>query len=177
MALRKNLLTMALAMLTMVLSLVSASPLPLSQDDPAALGPRQSVCRPTLGCVPFFNAPTWNSFELTIPAPGDPRTQTARSPNGEIEASVWNRADGSAFLVIHLGDSYMLPGHREMQIQARHRNTAITLSRNSIQSSLRVKMDSRLFLLRRFLLGDRAMELGTPLPLLFDGGWIRIYER
>lgn len=129
-----SLLNMVLALFVMVLSLVSASPLPLlSQDVPATLGPRQSVCRPTVGCVPFFNAPSWNSFELTIPAPGDPRTQTARSSGGEIEASVWNRADGSAFVGIHLGDSYTLPGHSEMQIQARHRNTAISLNRNSIQ--------------------------------------------
>ncbi|KAL0780210.1 hypothetical protein CaCOL14_004694 [Colletotrichum acutatum] len=105
---------MALALFVMCLSLVSASPLPLNADGSIAIRPRQSVCRPTVGCVPFFNAPTWNSFELTIPAPGDPRTQTARSPGGEIEASVWNRAHGSAFLGIHLGDSYMLPGHSEM---------------------------------------------------------------
>ncbi|KAK1853844.1 hypothetical protein CCHR01_03497 [Colletotrichum chrysophilum] len=129
---QKSFLAFALASIFLFLSCASASPLPISPDDAVNLKSRQSVCRPIVGCVPFFNAPTWNSFELTIPAPGDPLTQEGRSAGGEVEASVWNRADGSAFLGIHLGDDYDLPAHAEMQIQARFRNTDIRLNRASI---------------------------------------------
>lgn len=133
MALHTNFLALTLAYLAIGLSLVSASPLPLSSDDSAALQTRQSVCRPSVGCVPFFNGPRWHSFELTIPAVGDPHTQRVLSAGGEVEATVWNRSDGTALLAIHLGEEFELPGHSEMLIQARHGNTAINLNRNTIQ--------------------------------------------
>lgn len=119
-------ITKFLFILLLWLRLVSASPIP--GDGP--IEARQMICGKgqIFGCLPS-GSPGWNSFDLAIPAAGDPIIHDTESPGREVRGSIWSRADGGAFLTVHLVDGYevRLP-NIAIEIQAWVANSQVTLS-------------------------------------------------
>lgn len=125
-------LTKLLLVLLLGLRLVSASPI---RGD-ATVEARQNICSKgqSFGCLPRpggggGGSTSWNSFDLAIPAVGDPLVHNAHAPGGQVRAENWNRADGTVFLAIRLGEDYepQLPNERVV-VQAWIGNDRITLT-------------------------------------------------
>lgn len=120
-----------LSILCLCLAVVTARP--LQADGSPNILPRQKICRTGFGCLPFGNS-GWNSFDIALPAVGDPLTHNAQSPGAEVAATVWNRADGTVFLGITLVDGYNPPPTDSIEIQAWVGRSRITLNRNDIRT-------------------------------------------
>jgi len=118
-----------LSILCILLAVVLARP--LETNDSPSIVPRQTVCRTGFGCLPFGNS-GWNTFDLALPAAGDPLTHDGQSSGAEIQGSVWNRSDGSVFLGITLVDGYNPPHTDYIEVQAYIGGHQIRLNHNQI---------------------------------------------